>query len=119
MAWRFFTGLGVYLEAILAFVLATEQSLSPASVVVIGAILIAQLRLVWHPARQLLRGELVRSYRNYLVLVAGFVLAASLGSHAGDARIVAAVYVRCSLPRALRGRRLTTIRMADCSWVRS
>ena len=53
--WRgaFFTGLGVYLEAILAFVLATEQSLSPASIVVIVAILIAQLRLVWHPARQL------------------------------------------------------------------
>ncbi|HET9566881.1 MAG TPA: hypothetical protein VFP16_00875 [Vicinamibacterales bacterium] len=40
--WRgaFFTGLGVYLEALLAFVLATEQSLSLAAVVITVAILI-------------------------------------------------------------------------------
>ena len=63
--WRgaFFTGLGVYLEAILAFVLATEQSLSLAAVVITFAILIAQLTLVYHPARLLLGGELVRRYQ--------------------------------------------------------
>ena len=90
--WRgaFSTGLGVYLEAIVTLVLATEHSLSPVAVVVIIPILIAQLTLVWHPVRLLLRGALVRRYRIYLVLVAGFVLAASLGSPAGDARIVAA-----------------------------
>jgi len=112
--WRgaFFTGLGVYLEAILAFVLATEQSLSPASIVVIVAILIAQLRLVWHPARQLLRGELVRSYRNYLVLVAGFVLAASLGGTPGDARIVAAA-MSLVVAALTAWAAFTTLRMAN------
>ena len=62
--WRgaFFTELGVYLEAILAFVLATEQSLPLAAVVIIIAILVAQLALIYHPARLLLRGELVRRY---------------------------------------------------------
>jgi hypothetical protein len=90
--WRgaFFTGLGVYLEAIVAFVLVSQQSLSPAAAVAIVAILIAQLTLARHPVRQLLRGDLVRGYRSYLVLVAGVVLTASFGSPAGDARIVAA-----------------------------
>ena len=91
--WRgaFFTGLGVYLEAILAFVLATEQSLSLAAVVIIIAILVAQLTLVYHPARLLLRGELVRRYRIYLALVGAFVLVVSFGSPAGQARVVATV----------------------------
>jgi hypothetical protein len=91
--WRgaFFTGLGVYLEAILTFVLATEQSLSSAAVVAIAAILIAQLFVVLHPARLLVRNELVHRYRTYLVLAAGFVLALSLGSPAGGARKAAVV----------------------------
>lgn len=91
--WRgaFFTGVGVYLEAILTFVLATEQSLSPAAVVFIIAILIGQLALVYRPARQLLRRQLVRRYRIHLALVAAFVVTTSLGSPAGDARVVAAV----------------------------
>src|SRR5262245_29987588 len=91
--WRgaFFTALGVYLEAILTFVLATGQSLAPVAVVVIIALLIAQLTFIWRPVRLLLRGELVRKYRNYLALVGGFVLVTSLGSPGGDARVVAAV----------------------------
>lgn len=91
--WRgaFFTGLGVYLEAILTFVLATEQSLSPAAVVFIIAILIGQLALVYHPVQQLLGRQLVRRYRIHLALSAGFVGATTLGSPAGDARVVAAV----------------------------
>ncbi len=91
--WRgaFFTGLGVYLEAILAFVFATEQSLSLAAVVITFAILIAQLTLIYHPARLLLRGELVRRYRIYLALVGAFVLVVSFGSPAGQARVVATV----------------------------
>jgi hypothetical protein len=91
--WRgaFFTGLGVYLEAILAFVLATEQSLSLAAVVIIIAILVAQLALIYHPARLLLRGELVRRYWIYLALVGAFVLVVSFGSPAGQARVVATV----------------------------
>ena len=91
--WRgaFFTGLGVYLEAILAFVLATEQSLSLAPVVIIIAILVAQLTLVYHPARLLLRGELARRYQIYLALVGAFVLVVSFGSPAGQARVVATV----------------------------
>ena len=111
--WRgaFFTGLGVYLEAILTFVLVTEQSLSPAAAIVIIPILIAQLILAWHPVRQLLRGDLVRRYRSYLVLVAGFVLAASFGSPAGDARIVAiAMSVLVTVLPAWAA--LTTIRTA-------
>ena len=91
--WRgaFFTGLGVYLEAILTFVLVTEQSLSLAAVVLVFAFLIAQLALVYHPAKLLLRGDLVRRYRIYLALVGAFVLAVSVGSPAGQARMVATV----------------------------
>jgi len=91
--WRgaFFTGLGVYLEGILTFALATEQSLSPAAIAGIVAILIAQLFLIWHPARLLVRGELVHRYRIYLGLAAGFVLAVSVGSPSGDARVGATV----------------------------
>lgn len=91
--WRgaFFTGLGVYLEAILTFVLATEQSLAPAAIVAIVAILIAQLVLVYGPGRHLLRRRLVRRCRIHLALIGAFVVAASLGSPAGDARVIAAV----------------------------
>ena len=91
--WRgaFFTGLGVYLEALLAFVLATEQSLSLAAVVITVAILIAQLTLIYHPARLLLRGSLVRRYWIYLALVGAFVPVVSFGSPAGQARVVATV----------------------------
>ncbi len=91
--WRgaFFTGVGIYLEAILTFVVATEQSLSPGAVVAIIAILTAQLVLVYRPAQQLLRRQLVRRYRIHLALVAAFVGTTALGSPAGDARVVAAV----------------------------
>jgi hypothetical protein len=91
--WRgaFFTGLGVYLEALLTFVLATGQSLSPVAIVAIVAILIAQLALVYRPSQHLLRRQLVSRYRIHLVLAAAFVLATALGSPAGDARIVGAV----------------------------
>jgi len=86
--WRgaFFTGVGVYLEAIVTFVLATEQSLAPAAIVAIVTVLIVQVFLVWHPTRLLVRGELIHRYRIYLVLAAGFVLAVSVGSPSGQAR---------------------------------
>jgi hypothetical protein len=89
--WRcaFFTGLGVYLQAIAAFVLLTEQSLSPAALVLIIAILIGELILIYHPVRKFLRGQLVRSYQIYLVLLAGFIVTIWAGSRAGDDRILA------------------------------
>jgi hypothetical protein len=92
-AWRgaFFTGLGIYLEVMLAFVLATEQGLSWASATIVVAIAIAQLILVVHPAHLLVRRQLVRRYRIYLALMAACVVVLSIGSPAGDARAVAAI----------------------------
>ena len=56
--WRgaFFTGLGVYLEASSRLYSPLNNRYPLAAVVIIVAILIAQLTLIYHPARLLLRG---------------------------------------------------------------
>jgi hypothetical protein len=87
----FFSGLAIYLEGVLALVLVTEQLLSPGALAVLAGILIAQLRAVYWPVRQLVRGELARRHRAYLALLGAFIVAVSLGSPAGDARVIGAI----------------------------
>jgi hypothetical protein len=89
--WRasFFTGLAVYLQALLAFLYAAEYSLSRAALLVMLAVLIVQLIAIYRPARQLVKGQLLRSYRIYLLLVSAYVVAVWLGTPAGDQRLVA------------------------------
>ena len=89
--WRasFLTGLAVYLQALLAFLFATEYPLSRAALLVMLAVLIVQLIAIYRPARQLVKGQLLRSYPIYLLLVSAYVVAVWLGTPSGDQRLVA------------------------------
>ena len=91
--WRgaFFTGLGVYLEAILAFVLATEQSLSPRGGCHHRRDPDRATDSHLPPSQVASARRLVRRYWIYLALVGAFVLVVSFGSPAGQARVVATV----------------------------
>jgi hypothetical protein len=91
--WRgaVFTGLGVYLEAILALVFVTEQLLSLSALIAIVVILIAQLFLIFRPVRLLLRGRLVRAYQTYLALFPAFTVAVWLGISDDEHRLPAVV----------------------------
>ena len=91
--WRaaFFTGFGVYFEAIVTLVLVTNQELSLPALGVALVIMAIQAALVYRPARQLARGELVRRYRAFILVVPVFVAATSLGSPAGLERQAAAI----------------------------
>jgi hypothetical protein len=91
--WRiaFFTGLGVYLQAVLTLVLANERSLSPAALALIVVILIAQLILIYRPSRQLAHGQLARRHRIFIVFLPVFVATAALGSPAGEKRLASAI----------------------------
>ena len=91
--WRgaVFTGLGVYLEAILALVFVTEQSLSLPALIAIVVILIAQLFLIFRPVRLLLRGRLVRAYQTYLALFPAFIVVVWLGTADDEHRVPAVV----------------------------
>jgi hypothetical protein len=91
--WRtaFFTGFGVYFEAIVTLVLVTDWSFSILAVAVVVVILLAQVRLIYRPARQLARGELTRRLRAFISLAPAFVATASLGSPAGEPRLAATI----------------------------
>ncbi len=91
--WRgaVFTGLGIYLEAILALVFVTEQSLSLFALIAIVVILIAQLFLIFRPVRLLLRGRLVRAYQTYFALFPAFTVALWLGISDEEHRLPAVV----------------------------
>ena len=91
--WRAATVTGgvVYFAAVVALVLTTERELSlPALAVAIGVVLI-QAALVYHPARQLARGELIRRHQAFIVVSPLFVATTSLGSPAGEERQIAAI----------------------------
>src|SRR5262249_33524764 len=93
--WRiaFFTGLGVYLEAILTLVFVSSGALSLAACVVIGALLSIQLTLIHRPARQLARGTLARKHRAFLVSAPAFVAITAFGSQEQMAAAIAAALV--------------------------
>jgi hypothetical protein len=90
--WRIacFTGTGVYFQAIATLVLVQESALSLPAVGLVAVILIVQLLLIYHPARQLGRRELARRHQAFIALAPVFVATTSLGSAAGEQRIVAA-----------------------------
>jgi hypothetical protein len=85
----FGTGLGIYLEGLVAIVLLTERALSPWALVPIALVLTAQFVLVRRPVRQLVRGgRLLVSYRRFLVLAAVFISLLWLGG-SREPRIIA------------------------------
>jgi hypothetical protein len=90
--WRIacFTGTGVYFQAIATLVLVQESALSLPAVALVAVILIVQLLLIYRPARQLGRRELARRHQAFIALAPVFVATTSLGSPAGEQRIVAA-----------------------------
>src|SRR5262245_17470543 len=83
----FFTGLTVYLEGVVAFVLLTEEHLSPAAAVAIVPVLTAQVVVIRRPAQQLLQGRLVRGYRRHLSLALVFLALLALGAAGGEAHL--------------------------------
>ena len=91
--WRaaMVTGSVVYFEAVVVLVLVNEQQLSPSAVVVAIGLVIVQAALIYRPARQLARGELVSRYRAFIFVVPMFVATTSLGSPAGEERLAAAI----------------------------
>jgi hypothetical protein len=91
--WRaaFFTGFGVYFEAVVTLVLVTNQALALPAVAGAIVLVVIQAVLIYRPARQLARGELVRRYRAFIFVVPVFVATTSLGSPAGEERQVAAI----------------------------
>jgi hypothetical protein len=87
----FCTGLGVYLQAIVTLVLLTDHELSLSALPFIIGLLIGKLLLIYRPARQLAQGELARKHRAFIALVPVFVATTSLGSPAGEERLVAGI----------------------------
>jgi hypothetical protein len=85
----FFTGLTIYLEGIVAFVLATEQSLSPAALMAIVPLLVAQFALIRRPVLALVRERLVYAYRVHLLLASIFLGLLWLGSPSGEGQAIA------------------------------
>ncbi len=91
--WRaaMVTGSVVYFEAVVALVLVIERELSlPALAVAIGVLLV-QAALIYRPARQFARRELIRRYRAFILVAPMFVATTSLGSPAGEERQAAAI----------------------------
>ncbi|HEU4694946.1 MAG TPA: hypothetical protein VFS23_41555, partial [Vicinamibacterales bacterium] len=91
--WRaaFFTGFGVYFEAVVTLVLVINQQFSLLALAVANVIVFIQAVLIYRPARQLVRGELVRRYRSFILLAPAFVAITSIGSPAGEERQAAAI----------------------------
>jgi hypothetical protein len=87
----FCTGLMIYLEGIAALVLLTEHQLSPAVLVPMALVLGAQILLVRHPVRLLVRDRLAASYAAFLLVALIFIALAALGSPGGEPRAVAAL----------------------------
>jgi hypothetical protein len=86
----FFTGLLIYLEAISALVLVTEDSLSPAAILPLVLVLLAQFVAIRRPVELLLRERLRQSYVRFLGLALVFVALLWLGSRGGESRVAAA-----------------------------
>jgi hypothetical protein len=82
----FCTGLTVYLEALAALALLTEQQLHVAAAVAMVPVLIAQSRVIRRPARQFVDGRLGRAVQVHLGLALVFLALLGLGTAPGTAR---------------------------------
>jgi hypothetical protein len=87
----FSSGLLLYLEALVAFVLIEERILHPAAIVPLAGIIAWQYASIRQPVRKLVAGRLVPSYRRHLFLSLLFVFALFAAASGLEDRIAAGV----------------------------
>jgi hypothetical protein len=108
----FFTGLTIYLEAVVLLVLLTETAFSLPFLVPIGLVLGAQIVLVREPVRLLVRDRLVANYIAFLCLGLVFIALTALGSRGGEPRAGAAALLSALVVGATAWPAIATIRAA-------